>query len=229
MPFSPENFKLAFSVDSIIFAFDKGKLQVLLIKRAEEPFKNQWALPGALVEVDENLRDAPMRSLKELTGLENVFLEQVFTFGKVDRHPKGRVVTVAYYSLINKNNVSPIPSSFAQEVMWLDIDEITSLAFDHYEILTVCLKRLRESVRRRPVGFELLPKIFTLSDVQDLYEAILNKKLDKRNFRKKIISLKILEDIKEYQQNVAHRPAKLFKFDLEKYEEAQSKGFNFEI
>ena len=170
-----------------------------------------------------------MRSLKELTGLENVFLEQVFTFGKVDRHPKGRVVTVAYYSLINKNNVSPIPSSFAQEVMWLDIDEITSLAFDHYEILTVCLKRLRESVRRRPVGFELLPKIFTLSDVQDLYEAILNKKLDKRNFRKKIISLKILEDIKEYQQNVAHRPAKLFKFDLEKYEEAQSKGFNFEI
>jgi len=203
MPFSPENFKLAFSVDSIIFAFDKGKLQVLLIKRAEEPFKNQWALPGALVEVDENLRDAPMRSLKELTGLENVFLEQVFTFGKVDRHPKGRVVTVAYYSLINKNNVSPIPSSFAQEVMWLDIDEITSLAFDHYEILTVCLKRLRESVRRRPVGFELLPKIFTLSDVQDLYEAILNKKLDKRNFRKKIISLKILEDIKEYPPNVS--------------------------
>jgi len=229
MPFSKDTFKSAFSVDSIIFAFEDKELQVLLIKRAEEPFKNQWALPGALVKIDENLRDAPMRSLKELTGLENVFLEQVFTFGKVDRHPKGRVITVAYYSLINKNKVSPVPSSFAQEVKWHSIDEITSLAFDHYEILSVCLKKLRESVRRRPVGFELLGETFTLSDVQDLYEAILNKSLDKRNFRKKILSLKILEDIKEYQKNVAHRPAKLYKFDIEKYEEAKDSGFNFEI
>ena len=229
MPFSSETFKSAFSVDSVIFAFEDGKLQVLLIKRAEEPFKNQWALPGALVEIDENLRDAPMRSLKELTGLENVFLEQVFTFGKVDRHPKGRVITVAYYSLINKNNVTPVPSSFAQEVEWHAIQDINSLAFDHYEIMTVCLKRLRESVRRRPVGFELLPETFTLSDVQDLYETILDKELDKRNFRKKILSLKILDDIKEYQQNVAHRPAKLYKFNLEKYEEFKANGFNFEL
>lgn len=229
MPFSKETFKSAFSVDNVIFAFDEGKMQLLLIKRAEEPFKNQWALPGALVEIDENLRDAPMRTLKELTGLENVFLEQVFTFGKVDRHPKGRVITVAYYSLINKNAFSLQASSFAQEVKWLPINEIDSLAFDHYEIMIVCMRRLQESVRRRPIGFELLPETFTLSDVQDLYEAILNKELDKRNFRKKILSLKILDDINEYQQNVAHRPAKLYKFNLEKYEQFKDRGFNFEI
>lgn len=229
MPFTSETFKSAFSVDCNIFAFAGGKLQVLLIKRAEEPFKNQWALPGALVHIDENLRDAPMRSLKELTGLENVFLEQVFTFGKVDRHPKGRVITVAYYALINKDNVTPQASSFAQEVKWHNVEEITDLAFDHYEIMNVCLKRLRESVRRRPIGFELLPETFTLSVVQDLYEAILNKPLDKRNFRKKILSLKILEDIAEYQQNVAHRPAKLYKFNLARYEEFKSNGFDFEL
>lgn len=229
MSFDEKTFKSAFSVDSAIFAFEEGKLQVLLIKRAEEPFKNQWALPGALVNIDENLRDAPIRSLKELTGLDNVFLEQVFTFGKVDRHPKGRVITVAYYSLIDKNNVSPTAASFAEEVAWHDVNDITSLAFDHFEIMAVCLKRLRESVRRKPVGFELLPNTFTLSDVQDMYEAILNKPLDKRNFRKKILSLKILEDINEYQKNVAHRPAKLYKFDVEKYEKAIAEGFNFEV
>jgi len=229
MPFSKDSFKSAFSVDNVIFAFDQGKLQVLLIKRAEEPFKNQWALPGALVNIDENLRDAPMRTLKELTGLEDVFLEQVFTFGKVDRHPKGRVITVAYYSLINKNAFSLQASSFAQEVKWLAINDIDSLAFDHYEIMMVCLRRLQESVRRRPIGFELLPETFTLSDVQDLYEAILHKELDKRNFRKKILSLKILDDINEYQQNVAHRPAKLYKFNIDKYEQFKDRGFNFEI
>ncbi len=229
MPFNNESFNSAFSVDNIIFAFEGGKLQVLLIKRADEPFKDQWALPGALVNTDENLRDAPIRSLKELTGLENVFLEQVFTFGKVDRHPKGRVITVAYYSLIDKTIVTPVPSSFAQEVKWHNIKSINSLAFDHYEIMSVCLRRLQESVRRRPIGFELLAETFTLSDVQELYEVILNKELDKRNFRKKILSLKILEDIGEYQQNVAHRPAKLYKFNLEKYEEFKDSGFNFEI
>lgn len=229
MSFTKETFQSAFSVDNVIFAFDQGKMQVLLIKRADEPFKNQWALPGALVDIDENLRDAPMRTLKELTGLENVFLEQVFTFGKVDRHPRGRVITVAYYSLIDKNAFSLQASSFAQEVKWLSINDIDSLAFDHYEIMIVCLRRLQESVRRRPIGFELLPETFTLSDVQDLYEAILNKELDKRNFRKKILSLKILDDINKYQQNVAHRPAKLFKFNLEKYEQFKDRGFNFEI
>jgi len=229
MPFTKDEFKSAFSVDSIIFAFEDKKLQVLLIKRAEEPFKDSWALPGALVHIDENLRDAPIRSLKELTGLDNVFLEQVFTFGKVDRHPKGRVITVAYYSLINKNDVTPVPASFAQEVMWHDIDDLPELAFDHSDIMKVCLRRLRESVRSRPIGFELLPEVFTLSDVQDLYEAILDKELDKRNFRKKVLSLHILEDCQEYQQNVAHRPAKLYKFDVERYEEAKANGFNFEV
>jgi len=229
MPFNYDQFKSAFSVDSIIFAFDNKQLQVLLIKRAEEPFINSWALPGALVNINENLRDAPIRSLKELTGLDNVFLEQVFTFGKVDRHPEGRVITVAYYALINKNDVTPAPASFAQEVAWHNIDTLPQLAFDHSDIMKVCLRRLRESVRTRPIGFELLPEIFTLSDVQDLYEAILDKELDKRNFRKKILSLNILEDCMQYQKNVAHRPAKLFKFDIEQYEEAKAKGFNFEI
>ena len=182
-----EYFIGAFSVDNVIFGFDEGELKVLLIKRKEEPFKNHWALPGALVNPDEDLRDAPKRTLKELTGLDNVFLEQVFTFGKVNRHPKGRVITVAYFSLININNAELVASSFAEEVFWHPISKINSLAFDHLEIMKKCFDRLKRNVRTRPIGFELLPQAFSLSQLQSLYEAVLEKPLDKRNFRKKIL------------------------------------------
>ena len=229
MAFEYDFFSIAFSVDNVIFGFDDSDLKVLLIKRLNDPFKHEWALPGDLVSPNEDLRNAPKRVLKELTGLENVYLEQVKTFGKVNRHPRGRVVTVAYYSLININQVFPKPDSFAQEVSWHKISEIDSLAFDHMEIMRTCLKRLQTQIKSQPVGFELLPEKFTLSELQQLYEAILEQKLDKRNFRKKMISLNVLTDNQEYQQGVAHRPAKLYAFDKLKFEEARQEGIHFEI
>lgn len=222
-------FSIAFSVDNVIFGFDSSELKVLLIKRSFDPFKGKWALPGDLVQPDEDLRNAPKRVLKELTGLDNVYLEQVKTFGKVNRHPRGRVVTVAYYSLININEVNPVADSFAQEVKWHPLSSIQDLAFDHFEIMSSCLQRLKSQVKTQPIGFELLPEKFTLSELQDLYEAILNKSLDKRNFRKKIMSLKVLTDNQEYQTGVAHRPAKLYAFDKDKFEEIKAEGILFEI
>ncbi len=229
MPFRNSFFKSAFSVDNVIFGLENSTLKVLLIKRSEVPFINEWALPGDLVRVDEDLRDAPKRILKELTGLQDVYLEQVHTFGKVDRHPLGRVITVGYYSLVNMDNLKPRAASIASKVKWFDVFELESLPFDHFEILQKCIRRLQNSVREMPIGFELLPERFTLSDVQDLYEAVLNKNLDKRNFRKKFLSMGLLIDVKKYQTGVAHRPAKLYKFETSKYEEFKAKGFNFEI
>jgi 8-oxo-dGTP diphosphatase len=229
MPLSSQYFFGAFSVDNVIFGFDGDKLKVLLIKRKEEPFIGDWALPGDLVDPAEDLRHAPQRILKMLTGLEDVFLEQVFTFGKVNRHPKGRVITVAYFSLVNINKVTPVASSFAEEVAWHPIVEIDVLAFDHKEILTKCYSRLKQYVRQRPIGFELLPNAFTLSQLQALYEAVLEKPLDKRNFRKKMLSMKILVDVRQTQTGVAHRPAKLYRFDDDRYEQFLAGGFSFEI
>lgn len=224
-----EYFTGAFSVDNVIFGFDEGELKVLLIRRLEDPFKAMWALPGALVNPDEDLRDAPKRILQELTGLNDVFLEQVFTFGKVNRHPLGRVITVAYLSLVNINNVEPVAASFAQEVAWHPISSIEALAFDHAEIMYKCFERLQRKVRQQPIGFELLPESFTLSQLQNLYESVLQKQLDKRNFRKKILSMKILVDARQTQRGVAHRPAKLYRFDNEMYEQFLAEGFSFEI
>jgi 8-oxo-dGTP diphosphatase len=229
MPFRDDFLNSAFSVDNVIFGFDKGKLKILLIKRNEDPYKDMWALPGELVFPDEDLDDAPLRVLKEATGLSNVFLEQVQTFGKVKRHPLGRVITVAYYSLVNINKVNPKAAAFAQEVGWIDVYSIKELAFDHFEIMTACLKKLKLNLGIRPIGFELLKEKFTLSELQSLYETVLDKPLDKRNFRKKILSMKILEDVKEYQSGVAHRPAKLYKFNRAKYLQSLEEGFSFDI
>lgn len=222
-------FKSAFSVDNVLFGFDEKMLKVLLIKRGEEPFSDYWALPGDLVYPDENLRDAPLRVLNQLTGIQNMYLEQVKAFGKKDRHPLGRVITVAYLSLVNVNKVQLKPSSFAQIVKWMPVDSIEELAFDHVEILNDCLNSLKQSVQQRPIGFELLEEKFTLSDLQELYEAILATSLDKRNFRKKLLSMEILVDTNELQTGVAHRPARLYSFDQEKYEYLKRTGFSFDI
>jgi 8-oxo-dGTP diphosphatase len=223
-------FKSAFSVDNVIFGFDGTDLRVLLIKRAFEPFIGKWALPGDLVYPYEDLDEAAQRVLTDLTGLESVFLEQVKTFGAVDRHPDGRVITVAYYSLIDIHRYSPNPDeSFASGFKWHKIREVKELAFDHIRILEACFKSLKQKVRSQPIGFELLPSKFTLSNLRQLYEAILEHSLDKRNFRKKIISMNLLIDLNEIQQGVAHRPAKLYQFDSKKYQALISKGFNFDL
>ncbi len=224
-------FKSAFSVDNVIFGFDGSELKVLLIQRGAAPFKGKWALPGDLVYPNEDLDTAAERVLEQLTGLRGVYLEQVKAFGAVNRHPLGRVITIAYYSLIKISDFAVTPASFAQSARWHAVSEVEELAFDHNEILATCLKRLKHKVRTEPVGFELLPPKFTLTELQQLYDAILNlpKKLDKRNFRKKILSMNLLVELEEIQEGVAHRPAKLYQFDREKYEQFVAEGFSFDI
>lgn len=226
-------FKSAFSVDNVIFGFDSGDLKILLIRRGQQPFQDKWALPGDLVYPNEDLDSAAGRVLEQLTGLRGVYLEQVKTFGAVNRHPLGRVITVAYYSLIKISNFKLAPSSFAQTAQWHSVMEVGELAFDHNEILASCLRRLQRKVRTGPVGFELLPQKFTLTELQHLYESILalpkDKGLDKRNFRKKILSMELLVQCEEMQEGVAHRPAKLYRFDRAKYDQFLSEGYVFDI
>ncbi len=222
-------FKTAFSVDSVVFGFGDGDLKVLLIERGEEPFSGKWALPGDLVYPNEDIDSSVARVLQELTGLENVYQEQVKAFGAVNRHPIGRVITIAYYSLIKISSNKLKTSSFAKEAKWHSINKVEELAFDHSEILKASFSLLKKSIRTRPIGFELLPPKFTLTQLQHLYEAVLESELDKRNFRKKILSMGLLQDIGEMQAGVAHRPAKLYKFDKEKYETLMSEGFVFEL
>ena len=222
-------FKMAFSVDCVIFGFDGTELKILLIKRGEAPYSDYWALPGNLVYLTENINDAAARVLYELTGLENVYLEQVETFGTVGRHPLGRVVTTAYYSLVKIDDFRVYPQSHVEEVKWIPLSKVDKLAFDHNKILEACVSKLRKIVRGRPVGFELLPPKFTLSELQRLYESILEQELDKRNFRKKMLSMKILIELDEYQEGVAHRPARLYKFDEIGYQRFLDEGFSFAV
>ncbi|MEM6318261.1 MAG: NUDIX domain-containing protein [Bacteroidota bacterium] len=223
-------FKSAFTVDNIIFGFDEADLKVLLIRRGEVPFSGEWALPGNFVYQDENLDSAAERVLAELTGLKDVYLEQVRTFGRVDRHPFGRVITVAYYSLIKISDYNIYVSSIATEAAWFSISEVKNLPFDHDEIFSACFNRLKANVKRQPVGFELLPPEFTLTELQHLYEAILEEKLDKRNFRKKILSMNLLIDLERLQEGVAHRPAKLYRFDPDRYKRLMAEeGFHFDV
>ena len=222
-------FKSAFSVDNVIFGFDEGDLKVLLIKRGTDPFAGMWALPGDLVYPNEDLDSAAGRVLEELTGISDVYLEQVKAFGAVNRHPLGRVITVAYFSLINIRKYSVTAASFARKAKWHSVSKVKELAFDHTEILRSCFERLKNQVRTRPLGFELLPPKFTLTALQHLYEAILETSLDKRNFRKKILSMNLLVDLDETQEGVAHRPAKLYEFDRDRYDKLVREGFSFEL
>lgn len=227
-----QHFKSAFTVDNVIFGFDGGDLKVLLIKRNEDPCNNQWALPGYFVLPNEDLDSAARRVLSEVTGLKNVWLEQVKTFGAIDRHAFGRVITVAYYSLVKIDDFDPRPAGPAEQVTWhqvAKVNDIDGLAFDHNAILTTAFQRLKQSIRFRPMGFELLPPEFTLTDLQQLYEAIWETELEKRNFRKKILSMNLLIDLDRMQEGVAHRPARLYRFDERRYRELTDEGFSFEL
>ena len=224
-----KNFNYSISVDCVIFGYDSTDLKVLLIKRGEKPYLDYWALPGDLIHPIESIDDSVKRVLKDLTGLSNVYMEQVKTFGDIGRHPLGRVFTIAYYSLLKIDDYTLNPSSFAKEAKWHSINSIGELAFDHNKIFATCKENLKQNVQRQPIGFELLPEKFTLSQLQNLYETILQKHFDKRNFRKKIISMKILKDSGEMQKSVSHRPAKLFTFNESNYLNLKKTGFNFEI
>src|ERR1700722_18190369 len=221
--------RAALTVDCVVFGFDGGELRALLIQRALEPFKGEWALPGGFVRVEETIDEAARRELKEETGLKGVFLEQLYTFGAVERDPRERVVSVAYYALVKLSDHEATAATDAANAEWFPISKLPKLAFDHAAIMATALTRLQGKVRYQPIGFELLPEKFTLSELQRLYEAILAAHLDKRNFRKKVLSFGLLLPLKETQMAARHRPAQLFRFDADKYEKLKRHGFNFEL
>jgi 8-oxo-dGTP diphosphatase len=221
--------RAALTVDCVVFGFDESTLKVLLIERALEPFKGRWALPGGFVRVDETLDEAARRELLEETGLKNVFLEQLYTFGEVERDPRERVVSVAYYALVKLSEHDAKAATDAANARWFPVAEVPKLAFDHAEILSTALLRLKGKVRYQPIGFELLPPRFTLSELQHLYEAVLETELDKRNFRKKVLSYGLLTPLKESQMSGRHRPAQLFEFDRQNYQKLEKRGMLFEL
>ncbi len=219
----------ALTVDAVVFGLDDEDLEVLLIRRDLEPFQGKWALPGGFVRVEETLEEAVRRELQEETGIGEVFLEQLYTFGAVDRDPRERVVTVAYYALVKLSDHRIKAATDARDAAWFNVSEAVNLAFDHDLILATALERLKGKVRYQPIGFELLPPQFTLTQLQRLYETILEQRLDKRNFRKKILGMNFLVALDEVQKDVAHRAARLYRFDRKKYQQLQKRGFNFEI
>lgn len=243
-----------FSVDCVIFGFNDNKLNVLLWQSDEEVVKQvfdpkdsseelkmlyeqnpmhrrlgYWGLIGTHLPEDEDLDEYAKLILARSTGIDDVYLKQVKTFGRVDRVPHYRVLTIAYYALINPEYQDMHQSEMVKMLRWFDVNDLPKTTFDHKEIIHAALKKLREEVRYHPVGFHMLPEKFTLTELQTLYEVILDKELDTRNFRKKIQNMGLLIDTNEKQTNVAHRAAKLYKFDVEIYNKLKEDGLNFRI
>ncbi|MFM1875478.1 MAG: hypothetical protein RL266_1215 [Bacteroidota bacterium] len=233
------------SVDCVVFGFDKNGLKVLLIER-ENPDNTEgknYQLPGDLIHNDENLDEAANRVLKELTNIDKLFLEQFAAFGdpqrvkrendlewlrSVRKDPDARVVTIGYYALIKSENFKPTANSFARKAEWVNKNDVPELAFDHNQILSAALEALKLKMRTVPVGFELLPKKFTLRQLQSLYEAVLGSEIDKRNFRRKILGMKFIVPLDEKQKGVAHKPAQLFQFNKKDYNQSFSLAFDFQ-
>ena len=219
----------ALTVDCVVFGMDEEDLKVLLIKRGLEPFQGKWALPGGFVRMEESLDEAARRELEEESGIRPSHLEQLYTFGEPGRDPRGRVVTVAYFALVKLSDHRVHASTDAREAAWFSVWDTPKLAFDHPDILSTALLRLKGKVRYQPIGFELLPPKFTLTQLQRLYEIILERELDKRNFRKKILAMDLLVELDEVEQDVPHRAARYYRFDRKKYQRLEKQGFNFEV
>ena len=219
----------ALSIDCIIFGFKNAELYVLLVKHGQGKTKGQWALPGGWIKYNESVDDAAYRLLTAQTSVSKIYLEQFQTFGDVNRYPHKRVITVCYYALVNIENFELHAGITVSEVKWFNIKEIPKVAFDHNKILDKCFAFLQHKIQHEPIGFNLLPKKFTLLELQELYQAILGKKLDKPNFRRKLTNMNLLVLCNEKQTNVAHRAASLFRFDKKVYDRLIDKGFSFEI
>jgi len=200
------------TVDVVIFSLVDNDLQVLLVKRKYPPFAGIWAIPGGFVRMEESLEDAAMRELAEETGVTDVYIEQLYTFGDPDRDPRTRVITVAYFALVPHDAIRPRPGDDAAETAWYSMFDLPRLAFDHEDILAYALQRLRYKLEYTAVGFELLPDVFTLSELQHAYEIILGEQLDKRNFRRKILSSDVLEEIGHKKKDGEGRPAMLYRY-----------------
>jgi 8-oxo-dGTP diphosphatase len=213
--------KAAISVDCVIFGYNEKELSVLQIECNMPPHEAKMSLIGDLVKSYETVDEAANRILEKITGLSDLYLEQVQTFSDPNRHPLGRVISVAYYSLIKTDKYELIDKEH-KHLQWVPITSTEEMAFDHQQIMNLCYNRLKKRLRERPVGFSLLPKKFTLIQLQRLYEIILGIKLDKRNFRRKLKATGLLKDLGEVQQDVSHRPAKLYTFDYERYAEMEN-------
>ncbi len=219
----------ALASDCVIFGFDGGDLKVLLTEREKEPFKNKWALPGGFVFIEETTEECAKRILHEKTGIKNVFVEQLFTFSEIDRDPRERIVSVSYYALVNTYQYELIAGRDTLKTEWFALSDLPKLGFDHAKIIKMALQRIKGKVNYQPIGFELLNEKFTLSQLQQLYEAILEVQIDKRNFRKKILGMALLKELDEKEKNVAHKAARFYSFDKKAYKELTQKGFYFEL
>lgn len=214
------------AVDIVIFTVQSGDLRVLLVKRGILPFRGMFAIPGGFVLENESLDQAALRELKEETGVADVYLEQLYSFGDPARDPRGRVISVAYFALISADHAPLMAGSDAAEARWWPMRELPELAFDHRKILEYALLRLRNKLEYTTVGFQLLPSRFSLTELQEVYEAILDKELDKRNFRRKLALLKVLKPTREYRRG-GQRPARLFEFVAANFEKLKDKGILF--
>jgi 8-oxo-dGTP diphosphatase len=219
----------AVTVDCVVFGLDEGDLKVLLIQRDLEPFAGTWALPGGFVKMEEDVEQAARRELVEETGVSNLYLEQLAAFGAPKRDPRERVITVAYFAIVKLLDHKVEADTDARNAAWFPVDELPALAFDHHDILDAALKRLQTKIRVEPLGFEFLPAKFTLTQVQRLYETILCEELDKRNFRKKILSTGLLVPLDEVEIDVAHRAAQLYTCNSNVYDLLRAKGYGFRI
>lgn len=219
----------ALSIDCVLFGFKDGRLDVLLVKHAKGISKGRWALPGGWIQYNESIDEAAKRLLESLTGISSIYLEQLKAFGNVERYPTKRVVTIAYFTLVNEEHYSLIPGFTASDAQWFNIREVPELPYDHSAILDFSFEHLKNKVKHEPIGFNLLPKKFTLLQLQELYEAILETKLDKSNFRRKLLKMNLLKPSDEKEQDVSHRAASLYEFDEKIYEQLEEKGFAFEL
>lgn len=217
------------AVDAVVFTYDNEVLKILLIKRGIEPFKDQWALPGGFLRSNETLEMAINRELKEEANIGDIFLEQLHSFSSVNRDPRSRVITTAYYALVNCNNYEIKANTDAIDAKWFLFNSIPKLAFDHNLIVDIAIKRLRRNLEYKPIGFELLAKYFTISQIQKLYETIFNKKIDKRNFRKKLLKTELIIETDKFDKTGIKRPARLYFFNKDKYNEFKKEGFKFKI
>ncbi|NIK93517.1 NUDIX hydrolase [Mangrovimonas sp. CR14] len=217
------------TVDAVVFGYEEGNISVLLIKRKYEPYKGAWAIPGGFVLDEESLEEAVERELNEETGVKINYLEQLYTFGKPERDPRGRVVSVAYFALVRPNAFKLFASTDAVEVKWFNIKNLPKLSFDHKSILDLAIKRLQGKITYEPLGFELLDRKFPFSDLEKLYTTLLGRDIDRRNFRKKILSLNILDELEEKTSKGSGRPANLFQFNQKLYFQLKKEGIIFEI
>jgi 8-oxo-dGTP diphosphatase len=223
----PHAERLLIAVDCIIFGFDQNDLKLLLTRRSFEPEKGKWSLIGGFVNQDESLDDAAKRILFKLTGLRNIYMEEIKAFSRVDRDPMERTISIAYYALIKINEKLKLSKEYGSS--WFSIEELPELIFDHAEMVEAAHQKLKWMAKNQPIGFELLPKKLTIPQLRSLYEAIYRIRLDKRNFSRKILAMNMLEKLDEKDKTSSKKGAYLYRFDKNRYYELIREGFNFEI